>query len=81
MVFQFPLEQVTEVIVLGKRLSNNQVGNFGTFIKKFLYFFNFSGFYKNVVLFLRLFIVIVSVLSFIIFFRAKTPEKKRMKSV
>ena len=42
-----------EEIVLGERLSNNQVGNFGTFIKNFfLFFFNFSGFYKNIVLFL-----------------------------
>ena len=29
MFFQFPLEQVTEVIVLGERLSNVQIDNFG----------------------------------------------------
>ena len=30
MFFQFPLEQVTEVIVLGERLSNIQIDKFGT---------------------------------------------------
>ena len=33
--FQFPLEQVTEVIVLGERLSNNQIDKIGTIAKKF----------------------------------------------
>ena len=33
--FQFPLEQVTEVIVLGERLSNNQIDKFGKVAKKF----------------------------------------------
>ena len=28
--FQFPLQQVTEVIILGERLSNNQIDKFGT---------------------------------------------------
>ena len=33
MFFQFPLEQVTEVIVLGERLSNIQIDKFGTVAK------------------------------------------------
>ena len=33
MFFQFPLEQVTEVIVLGERLSNIQIDQFGTVAK------------------------------------------------
>ena len=33
MFFQFPLEQVTEVIVLGERLSNAQIDKFGTVAK------------------------------------------------
>ena len=33
MFFQFPLEQVTEVIVLGERLSNIQIEKFGTIAK------------------------------------------------
>ena len=33
MFFQFPLEQVTEVIVLGERLSNAQIHKFGTIAK------------------------------------------------
>ena len=42
MFFQFPLEQVTEVIVLGERLSNFQIDNFGTFAKKGLVFLSFQ---------------------------------------
>ena len=38
MFFQFPLEQVTEVIVLGERLSDVQIDNFGT-VAKNVYFF------------------------------------------
>ena len=33
MFFQFPLEQVREVIVLGERLSNIQIDNFGSVAK------------------------------------------------
>ena len=33
MFFQFPLEQVTEVIVLGEKLSNIQIDKFGTVAK------------------------------------------------
>ena len=33
MFFQFPLEQVREVIVLGEKLSNVQIDNFGTVAK------------------------------------------------
>ena len=32
-IFQFPLEQVTEVIALGQRLSNIQIDKFGTVAK------------------------------------------------
>ena len=48
--FQFPLEQVTEVIVLGERLSNIQIDKFGT-VAKNVYFFELSGSYKNTVIF------------------------------
>ena len=33
MLFQFPLEQVTEMIVLGERLQNIQIDKFGTIAK------------------------------------------------
>ena len=32
-IFQFPLEQLTKVIVLGQRLSNIQIDKFGTVAK------------------------------------------------
>ena len=38
-------------------------------------FFEFSGSYKNIVAFLGLFILIVSVLYILFFFRLKSPEK------
>ena len=38
MFFQFPLEQVTEKIVLGERLSNIQIVKFGTVLKMFNFF-------------------------------------------
>ena len=38
MFFQFPLEQVTEVIVLGERLSNIQIDKFGTVAKNVEFF-------------------------------------------
>ena len=38
-------------------------------------FFEFSCSFKNVVIFLGLFIVIVSVLSILFFFRPKSPDK------
>ena len=38
-------------------------------------FFEFSGSYKNIVTFLGLFYVIISVLSILFFFRPKAPEK------
>ena len=71
--FQFPLEQVTEVIVLGERLSNVLFDKLGTVAKMFI-FFEFSGSFINIV-FLGLFFVIVSVLSLLLFFRPKSPEK------
>ena len=46
MFFQFPLEQVTEVIVLGERLSNVQIDKFRT-VAKIFSFFQFSGSYKK----------------------------------
>ena len=73
--FQLPLEQVTEVIVLGERLSIIQIDKFGT-VAKYVYFFEFSGSYKNIVTFLGLFFDFISVLSILFFFRAKAPEKK-----
>ena len=42
---------------------------------KMFSFFEFSGSYKNIVAFLRLFIVIVSALYILFFFRPKSPEK------
>ena len=50
MFFQFPLEHVTEVIVLGERLSNVQIDKFGT-VAKNVYFFEFSCSFENVVFF------------------------------
>ena len=41
---------------------------------KMFSFFEFSGSYKNTVAFLGLFIVIVSVLYILFFFRPKSPE-------
>ena len=43
MFFQFPLEQVTEVMVRGERLSNVQINKFGTVAKNgyFLWVFGF----------------------------------------
>ena len=41
MYFQFSLEQVTEVIVLGERLSNVQIDKFGIVVKKCLVFLSF----------------------------------------
>ena len=38
MFFEFPLEQVTEMIVLGEKLSNLQIDKFGT-VAKINYFF------------------------------------------
>ena len=38
-------------------------------------FFEFLGSYKNIVIFLGLFFVIISVLSILFFFRPKTPAK------
>ena len=39
--FQIALEQVAEVLVLGKRLSNIQIDKFGIFVRKSLNFFDF----------------------------------------
>ena len=75
MFFQYPLEQVTEVIALGERISNVQIDIFGTIAKNVCFLGGFSGSYKNIVTFLGLFIVFVSVLSILFFFRPKYPEK------
>ena len=74
MFFKFPLEQVMEVIILGERISNIQIDKSGTVTKMFS-FFEFSCSFKNVVNFLRLFLVFVSVLSILFFFRPKYPDK------
>ena len=50
--FQIPLEQVTDVIVLGERLLKNKIDNFGTVAKTVYFFFEFSGCYKIIVYFL-----------------------------
>ena len=63
--------QVTEVIVLEDRLSSGQIKKFGPVA----IVFEFSGFYRSIVTFLGLFIVFVSVLSILFFFRPKFPEK------
>ena len=68
MIFQFPLEQVTEVIVLSERLSIVQIDKIGT-VAKNVWSLGFSGSYEKV------FIVIVSVLSILFFFRPKSLAK------
>ena len=42
MFFQFPLEQVTEVIVTAERIPNNQIGKFGTLAENKFFFLNFQ---------------------------------------
>ena len=76
MFFQFPLEQVTEVTFFPweKDYRMFKLTNSEHSLKMFS-FFEFSGSYKNIVAFLRLFIVIVSVLYILFFFRPKSPEK------
>ena len=74
MFFQFPLEQVTEVIVLGERLSNFHLTILEHSLKMFS-FFEFSGSFKIIVAFLGLFHVIVSVLS--IYFSSDLNLKKK----
>ena len=50
MFFQFPLEEVTEVIVLEEILSNIQIDKIRA-VAKTVYFFEFSSSYKNNVFF------------------------------
>ena len=45
--FQFALEQLTEVIVLGENLSKFQDDKFET-VAENVYFFEFSGFFKKI---------------------------------
>ena len=45
--FQFPLEQLMEVIVLGERLSNIQIDKFGTVAKKNFNFLSFQVLIKK----------------------------------
>ena len=59
MFFQFPLVQVAEMIVLGERLSNVQIDKFGTVAETFS-FFEFSGSYKDIVTFLILISLLLS---------------------
>ena len=46
MFFPFPVEQVTEMLVLGERQTNFQIGKLGAVAN---FFFEFSGSYKNFV--------------------------------
>ena len=73
MFFQFTLEQVTEMIVLGERLSNDQMTNWEQSQRMFS-FFEFSGSYKNVVTFCD-FSLVLSLYYLFVFFRPKSPEK------
>ena len=50
MFLQFSLEEVTEVIVLGEKLSNIQIAKWEQLLKMFS-FFEFSGSHENVVFF------------------------------
>ena len=74
MFFQFPLEQVTESIVLGERLSNVQVDEFGTVAKMFS-FLGFQVPIQKLLTFVGLSMIMVSVLSILFFFKPKSPEK------
>ena len=67
------------MIGLGERLSNIQIDKFGTVAKK-LIFFEFPGSYKNTATFSGFHNVLVSVLSVLFFFRAKTLEKLENES-
>ena len=67
MFFQFPLEQVTELVVLREGLLNVQIDNFRTVARMFS-FFEFSGSYQNVV-------TLFMFLYYLLFFRPKSPEK------
>ena len=51
MFFQFPLEEVTEVIVLEERLSNIQIDKIRAVAKTVYFFFESSSSYKNNVFF------------------------------
>ena len=51
MLFQFPLEQVTVVIVLGESLSNIKIEKLKKQSLKMFDFFEFPGSYKNIVFF------------------------------
>ena len=53
--FQFPLQQVTEVIILGERLSNNQIDKFGTAAEQSLIYRKFILCLKFVFEFFQLF--------------------------
>ena len=73
MFFKLPLEHVTEVIVLGERLSNVQIDKFGTVAKMFN-FPEFLGYYKKIAIFVGFFIIVL-LLSILCFFRPKSPAK------
>ena len=76
MFFQFSSKHLMEVIVLGERLSNVQDEKLGT-VAKIVNVFEFPGSYKYNVIFLGFSFVMVSVLSVLFFFGARTPEKNR----
>ena len=80
MFFQFPSEQVTKLIVSGERLTMFLLTKLEQSLKTFN-FLEFSDSFKNIVRFLRLFIVVVSLLFILFFFRPDPPEKKRLNAV
>ena len=71
MFIQFPLEQVTDVIVLGERLSNFQTDEFGTVAKNLSFQVPIKMFQN-----LELFFVIVFAMPILFFLRPKSPEKR-----
>ena len=72
--FQFPLEQVTEVIVLGERLSNFQIDKFET-VAENVCFLSFQVPIKMLLLFWY-FSLIMSLYNLFCFFRSKSPRSK-----
>ena len=68
MFFQFPLEQVTELVVLREGLLNVQIDNFRTVARMFS-FFEFSGSYQNVV-------TLFMFLYYLVFFSDLNLQKK-----
>ena len=70
--FQFPLEQVTEVKVLGQRLSNFQIDKFET-VAESICFLSFQVPIKWLLLF-RYFSLLMSLYILFCSFRPKSPK-------